>query len=198
MYLRERLCALYILESGERRSELDRAEQAARVQRAALKEQDRERLPAHAPEAYFPYYRKHNVTNIVRLNKKIYDARRFTDVGFAHHDLFFVDGSVPTEAIVRQFLEVVECAPGAVAVHCKAGLGRTGTLIGCYLMKHLSSQRPRRSPGCASVGPAPSSGLSRTFSRSTYVHTIHIRDCINVQSITYIRRFIGRTAYISD
>ncbi|XP_024114346.1 dual specificity protein phosphatase CDC14AB isoform X2 [Oryzias melastigma] len=92
--------------------------------------------PLHAPEAYFPYFRKHNVTTIVRLNKKIYDAKRFTDAGFDHYDLFFVDGSTPNDLIVRRFLHISESTRGAVAVHCKAGLGRTGTLIGCYLMKH--------------------------------------------------------------
>ncbi|XP_035996678.1 dual specificity protein phosphatase CDC14AB isoform X1 [Fundulus heteroclitus] len=92
--------------------------------------------PLHAPEAYFPYFRKQNVTTIVRLNKKIYDGRRFTNAGFDHYDLFFVDGSTPADVIVQRFLHVCEAARGAVAVHCKAGLGRTGTLIGCYLMKH--------------------------------------------------------------
>jgi len=92
--------------------------------------------PLHAPEAYFPYFRKHNITTIVRLNKKMYDARRFTDSGFEHHDLFFVDGSTPNDAIVRKFLNICENAEGGIAVHCKAGLGRTGTLIGCYMMKH--------------------------------------------------------------
>ncbi|XP_010890778.1 dual specificity protein phosphatase CDC14B isoform X3 [Esox lucius] len=92
--------------------------------------------PLHAPEAYFPYFRKHNITTIVRLNKKMYDAKRFTDMGFEHHDLFFVDGSTPNDSIVRKFLNICENADGAIAVHCKAGLGRTGTLIGCYMMKH--------------------------------------------------------------
>uniref|UniRef100_A0A6Q2YLK7 Cell division cycle 14A n=1 Tax=Esox lucius TaxID=8010 RepID=A0A6Q2YLK7_ESOLU len=92
--------------------------------------------PLHAPEAYFPYFRRHNVTTVVRLNKKIYDAKRFTDAGFDHYDLFFVDGSTPSDVITRRFLHICEITDGAVAVHCKAGLGRTGTLIGCYLMKH--------------------------------------------------------------
>ena len=99
------------------------------------------------------------MTTIVRLNKKIYDAKRFTDAGFEHFDLFFNDGSTPSDAITLKFLSIAEQAKGAVAVHCKgmtrtktnphrparsivlsclysAGLGRTGTLIGAYLMKH--------------------------------------------------------------
>jgi cell division cycle 14 len=59
------------------------------------------------------------VTTIVRLNKKIYDARRFKDAGFDHYDLFFIDGSTPSDAIVRQFIELSENTDGAIAVHCK-------------------------------------------------------------------------------
>lgn len=75
--------------------------------------------PLHAPEAYFPYFKKHNVTAIVRLNKKIYEAKRFTDAGFEHYDLFFIDGSTPSDTIVRRFLNICENTEGAIAVHCK-------------------------------------------------------------------------------
>uniref|UniRef100_A0A0A9XNM6 protein-tyrosine-phosphatase n=1 Tax=Lygus hesperus TaxID=30085 RepID=A0A0A9XNM6_LYGHE len=94
--------------------------------------------PLHSPESYFNYFRKNNITTVIRLNKKIYDANRFIDSGFQHKDLFFVDGSTPNDHILRQFLSISESAPGAVAVHCKAGLGRTGSLIGCYIMKHYN------------------------------------------------------------
>ncbi|XP_071346290.1 dual specificity protein phosphatase CDC14AB-like isoform X2 [Trachinotus anak] len=93
--------------------------------------------PLHAPEAYFAYFRQHDITAVVRLNRKLYDGRRFENAGFEHHDLFFLDGTTPSDLIVRRFLHVCESTEGAVAVHCKAGLGRTGTLIGCYLMKHF-------------------------------------------------------------
>ncbi len=79
--------------------------------------------PLHAPEAYFPYFRKHNITTIIRLNKKMYDAKRFTDMGFKHHDLFFVDGSTPNDAIVTKFLNISENADGGIAVHCKGSGG---------------------------------------------------------------------------
>jgi len=49
----------------------------------------------------------------------MYDARRFTDAGFVHNDLFFMDGSTPSDHIIRRFIDLCESAKGAVAVHCK-------------------------------------------------------------------------------
>ncbi|GFR50188.1 hypothetical protein Agub_g12348 [Astrephomene gubernaculifera] len=90
----------------------------------------------HTPEDYWDYFRRRGVTTVVRLNKKVYDRKRFLDGGFKHHEMYFPDGSCPSEAIIQRFLETVEAEPGAIAVHCKAGLGRTGLLICLYIMKH--------------------------------------------------------------
>ena len=59
--------------------------------------------PLHSPEFYFPYFRSHNVSTIVRLNKRMYDAKKFTDNGFDHRDLFFVDGSTPSDSIMKYY-----------------------------------------------------------------------------------------------
>lgn len=88
------------------------------------------------PEHYIPYYKKSNVTLVIRLNNKCYDEKRFLNAGIDHLSLYYPDGSnAPTE-ILKQFIDACERTSGVVAVHCKAGLGRTGTCIGAYMMKH--------------------------------------------------------------
>lgn len=88
------------------------------------------------PADYVPVFKKLGVTMVIRLNNHTYDANGFIKEGIKHHDLIFPDGTPPPLDVVDKFLEIVEKEPGAVAVHCKAGLGRTGSLIACYSMKH--------------------------------------------------------------
>lgn len=82
-------------------------------------------------------FKHFDVTRVIRLNEAKYDRNKFLRNGIDHSDLFFIDGSTPPESIVREFLDIAEREPGAMAIHCKAGLGRTGTLIGLYAMKHF-------------------------------------------------------------
>ncbi|GJP70831.1 hypothetical protein CLOP_g1726 [Closterium sp. NIES-67] len=89
-----------------------------------------------APEDYVQYFRQAGIAAIIRLNRRVYDKRRFTRHGFAFYDLYFTDGGAPSDGILERFFAVVEGSNGPVAIHCKAGLGRTGVLVGCYLMKH--------------------------------------------------------------
>ncbi|KAJ3215167.1 Dual specificity protein phosphatase cdc14a [Dinochytrium kinnereticum] len=92
--------------------------------------------PAYRIDDLICHLKERGVTTIVRLNNKIYDRKKFVDAGIEHVELYFPDGSTPPDGILKRFLELCETRPGVIAVHCKAGLGRTGTLIGAYLMKH--------------------------------------------------------------
>ena len=88
-----------------------------------------------APAHFVDILRNLGVTDVVRLNDPEYDARSFEEAGLLHHDLLFDDCTEPPVAIVAAFLRVVDAARGAVAIHCRAGLGRTGTLIAVYMMR---------------------------------------------------------------
>ena len=63
------------------------------------------------------YLQLHNLCTIVRLNKKIYDARRFERGGFRHEDLFFTDGSTPNDDIVDRSVQIQKSPDNRTMLH---------------------------------------------------------------------------------
>ena len=83
------------------------------------------------------FFSDNNVQLVVRLNSHLYNKKHFEDLGISHVDLIFEDGSCPDMSIVHGFVGAAETIihqGGKIAVHCKAGLGRTGCLIGAHLI----------------------------------------------------------------
>ena len=92
----------------------------------------REFSPAH----YADILEQLDVQAVVRCSAPAYDREGFEAAGIAVVDLCCEDDAAPPIDVVSKFLAVVERLPGAVAVHCGSGRGRSGTLAALYLMKH--------------------------------------------------------------
>ena len=73
---------------------------------------------------------------VVRLNNMLYDRQHFLDRGIRHEELYFDDGTNPSDEIVRKFIalaeEVVEMN-GAVAVHVGISFLSFFPLCPCYI-----------------------------------------------------------------
>lgn len=84
------------------------------------------------------HFSSRNVGLVVRLNSELYCPSYFTALGINHIDMIFEDGTCPPLPLVRRFIkmahEMITVQNKSIAVHCKAGLGRTGCLIGAYLI----------------------------------------------------------------
>ena len=89
-----------------------------------------------SPAHYVDILSQFDVQAVVRLSAPQYDRAGFEARGIAVVDLCVEDGAPPPVDVVAKFLAVAERLPGVLAVHCGSGLGRSGTLVALYLMKH--------------------------------------------------------------
>lgn len=56
------------------------------------------------------------------------------DVGWERHPIGDMD--VPSAGRMRAILDAIDRESGAVLIHCWGGHGRTGTVAGCWLVRH--------------------------------------------------------------
>jgi cell division cycle 14 len=89
-----------------------------------------------SPAHYADILAQLDVRAVVRCNAPLYDRAGFEGAGIAVVDLCCEDGAPPPVDVVAKFLAVAERIPGAIAVHCGSGRGRSGTLAALYMMKH--------------------------------------------------------------
>lgn len=99
---------------------------------------------------YIAEMKKVHCTQCVRVCQKTYEADKMADSGITVHELPFADGKAPPQEVLDKWLDVViknvnnkivddketkQKKPGAIAVHCVAGLGRAPMMVAIGLLE---------------------------------------------------------------
>ncbi len=102
------------------------------------------------------FLKDNRVESIVSLTELPLHKTLIEEFGFEYKHIPIPDFSTPTQEQIEEFVTFVNnllSSKKKIVVHCEAGIGRTGTMLACYLVskgysaeKAISEVRKRR-PG---------------------------------------------------
>ena len=101
------------------------------------------------------------------------EEARATGLAAEHRRMPIPDVSVTTPAHMREILDAIDEALAAgrgVYVHCWGGIGRTGTVVGCWLVRHgwPGEQAWCGCRPCSTPPARPATGTPRRLTRMTW------------------------------
>jgi cell division cycle 14 len=111
-------------------------------------------------------FKRLEVSTVIRLNESLYNERLFFESGIKVMNQEYLDGSCPDDSVISNFIKTCYAELGMgnrIAVHCRAGLGRTGTLIGCYIMHKYGFKAESLIGWLRLARPGSVIGIQQTF-----------------------------------
>jgi len=96
-------------------------------------------LTVSGPEEFKNVLGEYGLGAVVSLDERGLPAKWPPLMGAEYLHIRIPDFEPPTEDQIDRFIELVEKTKEggrATLAHCHAGMGRTGTMIACYLVKH--------------------------------------------------------------
>ncbi len=91
------------------------------------------------------------------------DRQLVSELGMRLVSIPIRDGQAPSSEKVAQFLAATREAGGTVFVHCGAGVGRTGTMVGAYLVDQVGAGGSTALRRNLAVGPPSLEQLAFVF-----------------------------------
>lgn len=102
------------------------------------------------------FLKDHGIEAIVSLTQFQLHKTLIEEFGFEYKHIPVPDFTPPTQSQIEEFLSFVNGLTSSkkkIVVHCDAGIGRTGTMLACYLVskghtaQYAISEVRRRRPG---------------------------------------------------